>query len=193
MAYQQNQQGNKKEALKDYVEVNVRISKFWEKYPNGRISTELLSWENGVVIVKAFAFRDIADEVPSATGYAYEREDSSYINKTSALENCETSAVGRCLGILGFEIKKSVASKEEVENAISQQEKIKEKESKQSAKSKIDMIEQLHNAYTLAEGLETFDADKYQAFYEIQSKKFSDEQILYYLNKKAQLSKGGTK
>jgi hypothetical protein len=48
---------------------------------------------------------------------AYEKENSSFINKTSALENCETSAVGRALAILGFEIKKSVASYEEVANA----------------------------------------------------------------------------
>ena len=45
-------------------------------------------------------------EVPASTGYAYEKEGSSFINKTSALENCETSAVGRALAILGFEIKK---------------------------------------------------------------------------------------
>lgn len=194
MAYQQNQQNNKKDALKDYVEVNVRIAKFWEKYPNGRIATELLSWENGTVIVKAFAYRDIADEVPSATGYAYEKEDSSYINKTSALENCETSAVGRCLGILGFEIKKSVASKEEVDNAIQQQEKIKAKEAEKSKVDKLKTIEELHNTWAKANNNGEFDADKYAEFYAEQSKKFSDEQILFYLNKKISLKeKEGSK
>lgn len=104
-------------ALKDYVEVNVRVEKFYDKFPNGRIITNLVSWENGVVVMKAEVYRDLADQVPSATGHAYEKEGSSFINKTSALENCETSAVGRALALLGFEIKKSIASKEEVDNA----------------------------------------------------------------------------
>jgi len=112
---------DRRDALKDYVEVNVRVEKFWQKYPAGRIATEIVSWENGVIVMKASAYKDLNDAVPSATGFAYEKEGSSYINKTSALENCETSAVGRALAILGFEIKKSIASKEEVENAKHQQ------------------------------------------------------------------------
>jgi hypothetical protein len=121
---------NKKDALKDYVEVNKRIELFWQRFANGRIETEIKSWNDGVIIMVARVWKDSADQFPSATGHAYERENSSYINKTSALENCETSAVGRALAILGFEIKKSVASKEEVENAIQQQEEIKKKENK---------------------------------------------------------------
>lgn len=110
-------------ALRDYVEVNVRIMKFYEKYPEGRITTELVKWENDVIVMKATAYRDNQD-IPASTGYAYEKEGSSFINKTSVLENCETSAVGRCLAILGFEIKKSVASREEVANAQLQQSSI---------------------------------------------------------------------
>jgi hypothetical protein len=113
---------DKNDALKDYVEVNVRIEKFHQKYPNGRIQTEILSNENGLVLMKSSVYRDATDSVPSATGHAQEKEGSSYINKTSYIENCETSAVGRALAILGFEIKKSVASKEEVANAKHQQE-----------------------------------------------------------------------
>lgn len=111
------QQQGKQNGLKDYVEVNVRVEKFHEKYPYGRIHTEIVSWNDGVVVMKAEIYRDISDSFPSATGHAYEKEGSSFINKTSALENCETSAVGRALALLGFEIKKSIASKEEVENA----------------------------------------------------------------------------
>lgn len=112
------QQGNQRQnALKDYVEVNVRVEKFYTKFPNGRIITNLISWNDGVVVMKAEVYRDLTDQVPSATGHAYEKEGSSFINKTSALENCETSAVGRALALLGFEIKKPIASKEEVENA----------------------------------------------------------------------------
>ena len=110
--------------LRDYIEVNVRIEKFWFRFPNGRIDTEVTFHpeEKGVAIVKASVYRDAADPVPAATGHAYEKEGSSFINKTSYIENCETSAVGRALAILGFEIKKSVASKEEVANAKLQQE-----------------------------------------------------------------------
>lgn len=115
MAYDKN------DALKDYVEVNVRIDKFYQKYPSGRIVTSIQSHDNGVVIMKADVYRSTDEAVPSATGHAYEKEGSSYINKTSYIENCETSAVGRALAILGFEIKKSVASKEEVANAQLQQ------------------------------------------------------------------------
>ena len=110
-------------ALKDYVEVNVRIMKFYEKYPEGRIITEIVKWENETIVMKATTYRDNQD-IPASTGYAYEKEGSNFINKTSALENCETSCVGRALAILGFEIKKSVASREEVANAQLQQQSL---------------------------------------------------------------------
>lgn len=106
--------------VSDYVQVNERIEKFYERYPEGSIQTEIQSVVDGVVIFKAYAYRDREDTRP-ATGHAYEKENSSFINKTSYIENCETSAVGRALAMLGFEIKKSIASKEEVENAKLQQ------------------------------------------------------------------------
>ncbi len=107
--------------IDDYVTVNTRIEKFYEKYPDGSIQTELINLQDGMCIYKAYAYRDREDTKPS-TGHAYEKEGSSYINKTSYIENCETSAVGRALAMLGFEIKKSIASREEVENAKLQQE-----------------------------------------------------------------------
>ena len=110
--------------LNDSVQVNERIEKFYEKYPEGSIQTEIITNENGMIIFKAYAYRDKEDTRP-ATGHAMEKEGSSYINKTSHIENCETSAVGRALAMLGFEIKKSVASREEVENAKLQQEMMK--------------------------------------------------------------------
>lgn len=116
---------SKEDILKDYITVNERILKFYELYPLGRIITEIVSWTDGIIIMKASAFRTTEDELPSSTGHAYEKEGSTYINKTSALENCETSVVGRCLANLGLEIKRGVASREEVENAISAQEILK--------------------------------------------------------------------
>ena len=107
--------------LDAYVEVNVRVEQFWEKYPNGRIATEIVNNPNGMVIMKASIYKDIADSFPAATGHAYEKEGSTFVNKTSYIENCETSVVGRALGLMGFEIKKAIASKEEVANAVHQQ------------------------------------------------------------------------
>lgn len=100
----------------EYIGVNDRIEKFYEKYPDGSLQTEIVSNANGEVIIKAYAYRNSEDKHPT-TGHAMEKEGSSFINKTSHIENCETSAVGRALAMMGFEIKKSVASREEVANA----------------------------------------------------------------------------
>ena len=104
---------------KDYAEVNQRIKAFRSLCPGGAILTEMLSCENGVCIFKA----TICDEEMKVlgTGTAYEKEGSTFINKTSYIENCETSAVGRALGMCGFGIDTSIASAEEVQNAIQNQ------------------------------------------------------------------------
>lgn len=124
---------------KDYAEVNQRIKAFRMLYPNGSISTSIESLENGVVVMKAVV-KDEEDHV-LGTGYAYEKESSSFINKTSYIENCETSAVGRALGMLGIGIDTSVASYEEVSNAIAQQEAQKaEAENKKIENSVINEV-----------------------------------------------------
>lgn len=66
---------------KEYVTVNERIKAFWSLYPNGRIATEIIGGEDGMVIMKASIYKNLQDEKPSATGIAYEREQSSFINK----------------------------------------------------------------------------------------------------------------
>jgi hypothetical protein len=106
---------------KEYAEVNQRIKAFRMVYPQGAIMTEIVSLENGIVTIKATVHND--EGTPLATGYAQEKESSSFINKTSYIENCETSAVGRALGFCGFGIDVSVASYEEVANAIENQQK----------------------------------------------------------------------
>lgn len=105
---------------KDYAEVNQRIKAFRSICPNGSIETMILSNDNGVCVIEAV----VKDETGKVlgTGHAYEKEGSTYINKTSYIENCETSAVGRALGMCGIGIDTSIASYEEVANAIKQQE-----------------------------------------------------------------------
>lgn len=109
---------------KDYAEVNQRIKAFRMVHPNGRIITELTSLKDGVCIFRASIYND-QDEL-LGTGTAYEKENSTFINKTSYIENAETSSVGRALGMLGFGIDTSVASAEEVANAIENQKPKKE-------------------------------------------------------------------
>ena len=103
---------------KDYITVNQRVIEFRKQYPTGSIITEIISNENDIVVMKA---QVINDGQLLATGHAYEKNGSSFINKTSYIENCETSAIGRALGIFGIGIDTSMASYEEVANAKLQQ------------------------------------------------------------------------
>ena len=104
---------------KAYVMVNERVKAFRAICPDGSITTNIVSMDNGIVTMKA----EVYDEAGKllATGFAQEKETSSFINKTSYIENCETSAVGRALGFVGIGIDSSMASAEEVANAIIQQ------------------------------------------------------------------------
>ena len=110
---------------KEYAEVPQRVKAFRSLFPMGTISTDIVMIENGLCVIKAVVS---VDGVILGEGTAYEREGSSYINKTSYIENCETSAVGRALGFAGFGSDASIASAEEVNNAIEQQEIIKAEE-----------------------------------------------------------------
>lgn len=100
---------------KDYVQVNQRVIAFRKLFPEGMIETEIVKLEDGVCVIKAMVYDG---SHLMATGHAYEKEGSTFINKTSYIENAETSAVGRALGFLGIGIDESIASAEEVETAI---------------------------------------------------------------------------
>ena len=107
-----------------YAAVSERIKAFRKLYPEGFISTDLISNENGVCIIKAtVGYKDeLGERFVLGTGMAYEKEGSSFINKTSYIENCETSAVGRALGMCGLGIDADVASYDEVATATVNQE-----------------------------------------------------------------------
>lgn len=106
---------------KPYVEVNERIKEFRNnpKYEGYALESEIISLENGICTIKAVVKN--TNGVIVATGLAQEKESSSLVNKTSFIENCETSAWGRALGNLGIGIDTSIASAEEVLNAINNQ------------------------------------------------------------------------
>lgn len=94
--------------MKDYVDVAERIRAFYERYPDGSIQTEMVRLEGDMVVFKATVYRDREDAHPT-TGWAYEREGVGYVNKTSFIENCETSAIGRALANLNFPTTRSAA------------------------------------------------------------------------------------
>ena len=135
---------------KNYAEVPQRINAFRKVYPNGSLTSEIISLENGVCVIKATA----ADEAGNilGTGHAYEIEGSSFINKGSYIENCETSAWGRCLSACGFIGGASIASAEELQNALEGQKPVTEEEIsklKALAKAKNVPIENILRAHNL--------------------------------------------
>ena len=126
---------------KEYAEVNQRVKAFRMLYPKGIIETTMLKNEEGVCIFRAAIYDG---QHLLATGTAYEKENSTFINKTSYIENCETSAVGRALGMAGFGIDTSIASAEEVQNAIANQDKPVKKTTK-TIKALPEQVETIAN------------------------------------------------
>jgi hypothetical protein len=104
--------------LSQYDTVDSRIKKFLTDYEDGRIVTEIIAMDGEIGktrwVVKASAFRYLDETTPSATGFAFEVDGTGMANQTSALENAETSARGRCLQALGYTGAKS-PSREEME------------------------------------------------------------------------------
>ena len=181
---------------KNYTCVAARISAFRDLCPVGTISTEILSLADGVVTMKT----TITDENGKilATGMAQEKETSSYINKTSYIENCETSAVGRALGMLGIGSDEQMASAEEVANAINNQNKQANNQGQQQAPAKTPEEIEAEKAQIMKEKeeaakkeLEAIDNDKI-----IQLKKmffaykFKEDNLLayYHLEKLEQMT-----
>jgi hypothetical protein len=98
----------------DYAEVAERLPLFWKDCPRGRIVTEIIVDDGTRIVMRASLYADIGDPVPTTTGFAEEIRGSSMVNKTSAVENCETSAIGRSLSNYQFQGSKKRASLEEM-------------------------------------------------------------------------------
>lgn len=86
-----------KYSLEDYETVEARLRRLYEKYPSARLLTDLVYQDERRFICKTFLYLDPKDTTPHSTGFAEEIVGAGFVNKTSALENCETSAIGRCL------------------------------------------------------------------------------------------------
>ena len=100
--------------LSQYETVESRLDKFWKEFPDGRVSTELEVCEAHRYVVKAYLYRTYLDQVAYSTGFAEEKDSDRGVNATSALENCETSAIGRALANAGFATKGKRPSREEM-------------------------------------------------------------------------------
>jgi hypothetical protein len=100
--------------LEDYETVEERLVKYWKDHPDGQIHTSLLDSSGGRYIVIAQVYRTEADARPWTTGLAEETVAGRGVNATSALENCETSAIGRALANAGYATKGKRASREEM-------------------------------------------------------------------------------
>lgn len=107
---------------KQYIPVVERIKAFRMLYPEGCIRTTLVSDDGDVCVIRAEVCTDQGQVL--GTGTAFENRSGSYINKTSYIENCETSAVGRALGMAGFGIDESMCSADELLNALENQKKL---------------------------------------------------------------------
>lgn len=125
-------------SMKGYVQVNERIKGFRELCPNGRIETVIVSMENGICTMKAYIYDEEGRLL--STGFAQEKEGSTFVNKTSYIENCETSAIGRALAWLAIGVDKSIASAEEVANAIINQNKTPEQVAKDAYPPREEML-----------------------------------------------------
>jgi hypothetical protein len=104
--------------LADYETVEVRLEKFIKDYPDFRISTELEVCEKDRYIVKAYLFKDSEQSTALSTGLAEEKVTDRGVNQTSALENCETSAIGRALANAGYAAKGKRPSREEMSKVV---------------------------------------------------------------------------
>jgi hypothetical protein len=106
---------------KKYVLVADRILYFNQEYPNGRIKTYLKSKSEAErVVIKAVVMPDVDNDKRVFTGYSQALWGDGYINKTSAIENCETSAIGRALAMMGIGVIDSLASVDEINKAETQ-------------------------------------------------------------------------
>lgn len=133
-----------KKVIKKYAEVNQRIKAFRIVYPMGTIETELLKDDDNICMFRANIYNG---DVLLATATAREEKTASFINKTNYVENCETSAVGRALGMCGFGIDASVASAEEIQNSIQKQEKLEQESNLPMTEEQMFMIANLEGKY----------------------------------------------
>ena len=141
----------------DYDDVASRLRRFWEDHKNGRITTQLVEVEGDIGgsrwVVRAEVYADRLDNAPFATGYAFEVDGTGMANNSSALENCETSAIGRALANGGYSGDRR-ANREEIMKAFVVQARQEIAET-----SSIDRLKELWRQASEAGALEVLKAE----------------------------------
>jgi hypothetical protein len=140
--------------LEEYETVEERLIKFWKEHPDGRIDTKLVDASATRFIVQAYIYRTEVDQHPWASGLAEETISGRGVNATSALENCETSAIGRALASAGYATKGKRPSREEMAK-VQEQSKVKAELDKVKAKmaqtsTEYIPVEKAHDPWTTA-------------------------------------------
>jgi hypothetical protein len=139
--------------LNSYTPVAERIRLFYERFPAGRIVTELVSSEPrdgaNLITFRAMAYRASTDTLPAATGWAAERDDDGEINAVACVENAETSAIGRALANLGFATS-TRPSREEMEKASRARTRLREKPAVPYARPVVSGVASRHQLRGLA-------------------------------------------
>lgn len=129
--------------LDNYETVEARLARFWEEFPNGQVFTSVHHYDENRVVFKAEVYRDITDPRPVATGHAEEVRDASPVNRTSHVENAETSAIGRALANWKFQSKTSPRpSREEMQKVA------RAEQPKQPEKLTADFVTKFRDACT---------------------------------------------
>ena len=133
---------NRSRNLDDYVDVATRIQHFYKKYPDGSLQSSIVHDDGKRIVMRALAYRKPDDPSPGV-GHAEEIRGDGPVNRTSALENSETSAWGRALAALGFEVRNGVASREEMEQAKAEEERQKREGSKANGRISPDHAQRI--------------------------------------------------
>lgn len=178
--------GPTRDRFEDYVPVAERLERFYERYPDGRITTAIVQHdlETGFVLMRAEVYRGPDDAQPASTGHAFEVRGDSYVNKTSYVENAETSSVGRALAMLGFEVKRGIASREELQKTARMQTERSAPAAERPAKSQAQAPAA---AVAAAEGADHLDRDILQA---AQALGYDAAKVRKWVNNKFKVSDG---
>lgn len=132
--------------LSSYEPVADRITKFWAKYPEGRLHTEIMLINETEVIIKASAYTNREDGKPAAVDYAQETRNSSHINRNNFVENCSTSAIGRVLNTLGISSKGGKRpSREEMLKVVAAQRNWLEEASSAAANNDLESLRVIYS------------------------------------------------